>query len=219
MTVQVVGRVVAGGNGVSGGSMYDSNVTELEFVGLPTLANDQLVTLHWVSTSNSSYGSVEILTASTNKYTYKIGHKMTVAKAVKAFLRITAGKQIWNTQAFVIDLNDLPVIDQTGADDTNPSAIQAALDIINGSVIDISEALEQAENAVNEANQAVETAETAATRANTAAESAEQAAEAALANTHPPIIQNGTWWMWDTATSQYVDTTLPTSGVEIVRLG
>lgn len=33
-----------------------------------------------------------------------------------------------------------------------------------------------------------------------------------------PKIQNGTWWVWDALTSAYVDTTIPASGTEVVRL-
>ncbi len=58
------------------------------------------------------------------------------------------------------------------------------------------------DNAVQATTNANEAAESANTAANSVQESIDLATEVA---THPPIIQTGTWWNWNTETNQYVD--------------
>jgi hypothetical protein len=95
-------------------------------------------------------------------------------------------------------------------------------------------AAEAAGNAATGAQNAATSAQTAASEAGAAAEAAIDAKEAAEAATnsvgtaisnaqnaasaaneiasHPPIIQNGTWWMWNLDTHAYADTALPSRG-------
>jgi hypothetical protein len=113
------------------------------------------------------------------------------------------------------------------------SANQAAADA-NTAGEAATAAAENAQTAATEANAAKENANaaagnagsaaTAATAAKEAAEQATQQTQAAVeqaneANAlaqeiaaHPPVIQNGTWWIWNVNTHAYADTGLPARG-------
>ena len=107
MTINVDGRVVANGRPIAGGSMYDNGVQTLDFTGLPTLWNNQTVSIYWVSTTNASYGSNTELTKNGTAYTYTIQEEMSAYESVKAFINITDGTNNWNTQEFIIKFNKL----------------------------------------------------------------------------------------------------------------
>lgn len=67
----------------------------------------------------------------------------------------------------------------------------------------VESAHQAAENAVQSASYAAESAEEAAQSAREAAESAEHAEQY---SGKPPMIQDGTWWIWNADTQEYEDT-------------
>ena len=67
----------------------------------------------------------------------------------------------------------------------------------------VESAHQAAENAAQSASDAAESAEEATQSAQEAAESAEHAEQY---SGKPPMIQNGTWWIWNADTQEYEDT-------------
>lgn len=102
------------------------------------------------------------------------------------------------------------------------SGATSAKDAANTAADSANNAASAANAAKDAANQAAESANTAASGADAAKDAANSAADRANAasadseelNAHQPIIQNGTWWVWDLSEDEYTDTTLPARGPE-----
>ena len=177
ITVTVQGRTVYMGSPIQAGSMFDNGVEEFEFTNLPLLDADQTVSLHWITADGGSYGGVETMDKTENGYKYTVSSVMSHYPKVVAFVRITSGDTIWNTQSFVISLNKLPVIDGETPGIPPTDVIQQALNILNQGIVDITTYTDEASAAAELANDAANDANTAATAASSAAIAANNAAE------------------------------------------
>jgi len=177
ITVTVQGRTVYMGSPIQAGSMFDNGVEEFEFTNLPLLDADQTVSLHWITADGGSYGRVETMDKTENGYKYTVSSVMSHYPKVVAFVRITSGDTIWNTQSFVISLNKLPVIDGETPGIPPTDVIQQALNILNQGIVDITTYTDEASAAAELANDAANDASTAATAASSAAIAANNAAE------------------------------------------
>lgn len=98
-------------------------------------------------------------------------------------------------------------IAQTSADNAN-AATESAITATTNAVTATGLAITATENA----NTATTNANNATTNANDAAEEAKEL------NEHPPIIQNGRWYVWNTSTNVYEDTGVTAQGKALVVL-
>lgn len=101
---------------------------------------------------------------------------------------------------------------------------------IYDSAVDIDANIQAAEDAAEAAEKAQQAIENLGVAANAATGSTPTVTKTVNAQTgqvtltfglisgKPGIIQNGTWWTYDETAGAYVDTGIPSSGVELVRL-
>ena len=106
MKILVDGREVNGRRPVPVGVMTDEGVETLAFYGLPTIAEGQVVTIH--------YGDVATMTkAEDGAYLFTVESDLTsrVDELIDAYIRIDTGSAVWNTEAFRLELKPLPDVD------------------------------------------------------------------------------------------------------------
>src|SRR5699024_4012899 len=128
--------------------------------------------------------------------------------------------------AALTDIDDAKTKALTALTDEGAAQKKAVTDAGEKALDDLETARKAAENGLTETGntqqQAVQDAETTAlkqvnTAGQTQTDRVNKAGEDKLAqidavNAHPPIVQGGTWWTWDTASGAYTDTGLTAEG-------
>lgn len=173
--------------------------------------------------SSDRVGTVPVVQVSGNEVTITTPMQMTAAKG-KALVTLTisgSGNEV-STLNFYMDVQENPIADADISDSDLPDIIALATE----QMVRAEAAAAQASTSATTATSAAGTATTAKNNAVTAkdqAVSAKNDAQAAAqtatqASLHPPYIgANGNWYVWNTATGQYVD-----SGVDAsitIRIG
>ena len=112
MTIKVDGRLVNSGRPIDIGVCRDNLVTSLEFEGLPELDDEQTVVLYY-TVNDGEFADGDTLTQNEDgAYVWDVTSDVTTHThdRAQAYLCVTDGTKVWNSQLFTLRIHRLPTI-------------------------------------------------------------------------------------------------------------